>query len=277
MIPRAIALNTEKVPAWRCRICYGKIDAVARASYLCGDGVAVASQELVDSVFKRRIGIAACRHGSLQVPIFGIIEEGFQGPHAEGGTIVNVQLGSAEIGEDDASFSRPRDENVQTAVSTFLIKRSEVAMKPSCPIFAVADAEEDDIAFISLNRFQVFDEEMFVTGAGEEGFHLRMLPQLELHLVKDSLLLFATEGADSKAFVWVCLKMLESGLDDSSCFFAIGGTASPVVNRLWEMDKLQSQVLHIFQRRRKDEQVVVIKFLIGNGDERLVSAAIVPL
>ena len=51
----------------------------------------------------------------------------------------------------------------------------------------------------------------------------------------------------------------------------------PVVNRLWEMDKLQSQVLHIFQRRRKDEQVVVIKFLIGNGDERLVSAAIVPL
>ena len=104
-----------------------------------------------------------------------------------------------ESGKDDHLLTRPGDGNIETPFTAIAVHGAEVHRDPSRGIGAVADGEEDHIPLVSLDVFQVLDENGLNGSVGEVLFDLRILPACLLQQIVDKLLLGLAERDNAYA------------------------------------------------------------------------------
>src|SRR5581483_6285124 len=187
-----------------------------------------------------------------------------------------LQVGGLDGADDDQLLACPRDGDVEPAGAPLPVDRPEIQDQLAGGILAVADAQKNDIAFIPLHSLQVLDEETLEAAALEESSKLRALAQPALEFVFDGGHLRIAEGDDADRTVPVFLKMLQYQFVDYFCLRRVVAAPAPVVDYVRHMDELDAQFLMRGHRRRKGYQPLLVEAPVGEGDERLVPATVVP-
>ncbi len=147
---------------------------------------------------------------------------------------VNTQVFRPERGEDDHFLSSAGDGDIQSALPSIPIECSEVAGEAAGLIGPESDGEEDHIAFVSLNIFQIFDDGGSGAGIVEEPFQFGLETAGAIEEVFDQFLLRLIKGDDSQRRPLCfrqaepCLHFLHGFRDECLSFNPIGATASAV-------------------------------------------------
>lgn len=103
--------------------------------------------------------------------------------------------------DDRHGLAGPGDGHVQTTLTAFVVERTESHGKAPAGGFGVADAENDGIAFISLDPFEVLDEEPFAWAGvrTEEALEIGVVVQCLAECEVDTVGVPLSHGDDAKA------------------------------------------------------------------------------
>ncbi len=135
--------------------------------------------------------------GDIEDPVLCILEEALEGDNAAGLGAIEIYVGAAHVGEDLAAVSGPGDQNVESPFATLVIERSKVHGRIAGLVFAVTDADENDVPLVSLDVLQVLDEERFLAVVGKEALARRITTAKELNLVLKHLGLPSAESGNA--------------------------------------------------------------------------------
>ena len=141
-------------------------------------------------------------------------------------------------------------------------------------INTIGNAENNRIAFITLHGFEIFDEERLFPIVLEEVFLFRCaLPPLGKQFINQVLLRYA-ERNHTKTAVRVFFNILIDQINNKLCFLPIG------------MDFAVKYAVHVIivytdsrsidLRRRERHKIAVIKILVGESNQLLISTAVMP-
>src|SRR5574344_1436311 len=141
-------------------------------------------------------------------------------------------------------------------------------------VFGVADRKKDDIPFIALNRFEVFDEKRFFF-AGKEGlFEAGIVFSDRVDRVINRILLRFAESNDSEGTIGIGFGQTEEQLGG---FLRLDWViaALPFVNAFGDVMGMDP-VLIPFDGVRETIKRQIINQMVREGDQALVLAAVVP-
>jgi len=181
------------------RISDGEIDEKSGDTHLRINLVTERHDGLAHGFLEGRILIAFGIGGDREMAGSGVVEKGFEGGHASAGGAFQIDIFRDDRGKDLAAFSRARDEDVQAALAAVHAERAEAHGQVSVGILAVADGNQDDIALVTLDIFQVFHEERLIDVIGEKRFGVRMLAAGRFQFIENGLLLADRKSGDAQA------------------------------------------------------------------------------
>ena len=116
---------------------------------------------------------------------------------------------------------RARNRDVQTPLAPFAVERSEVLNETSVGPFRVGDAEDDRVALVPLDGFEVLDKERFGRVRFKEAFEVRFLYAFFRDQTVDELLLRVGKGDDAETAVGIVFDTFKDKFDDSLRLFAV--------------------------------------------------------
>lgn len=272
----AVAFDAEEVAAGLSGVGDGEVDVEAGDADVAVDEVAVIGEGGVEGVLEgsgwQGLGVG----GVGPMSGFGEMEEGAEGLDAAAGGAVEVDVVGADGGEDGAATAGAGDEDVEAAFAAFGAEGAEVHAEEAVGVAAVADGDEDGVAFVALDVFEVFDEERFVGVGVEERFGVGVFAAEQFEFVEDGLLLADGEGGDAEGLVGVSAGVVHDGAADGLGFDAVGAGAAAVEDAVADDPELEAEGVVGGEGAWGDEEAVVVEFAVGDGDEGVVAGAVVP-
>src|SRR5690606_6771780 len=178
--------------------------------------------------------------------------------------------------EDDNARLRARDGDVQTLFSTLADKGSPGQRYPSRRWVACErESEEDDVPLVSLHVLEVLHEQRLVVPGhrlGEGSVVLRGL----FEQVEDQVTLLRVEGDDADALGGAFSNSRPDLADDSMGLGAVH-TRTPRAAFPHAVDPTELKCrLACYWRRGEARQATLVVVLVREGDQRLVTGAVVP-
>jgi hypothetical protein len=202
----------------------GQIDSEAAASDLPPDIQALAAQSLFHGHLKRRISFSCPVLGDLARqsghPALGIVEVGAQHTRSYGLDASEVDVARVNGTHQDDLVFGAGDDNVQPSLAALHVQRAETHGKLALLIMPIPNAYDDSVTFITLNVFQVLDEEGLISIFPKAFLHFRPVPAQPGQLVIDGIPLPLIERNHTKRIVGVLVKKLE---DEARRFACLGG------------------------------------------------------
>ena len=275
----AIAFDADQVPAGGFGIDHGEIDAVALGAHLGVNLIAVLTKSGADFLFERRFFAASGGEGDFDLAGLGEFEIALEGRDPEASAIC-AEIVGGEVAEDFAAAAGAGDENVQAALPTISKERAELLPDHTRGVSTVGHADHDDVALITLDVFEVLDDEGLVgmsVPEGDEGLRFGAF-QLGDFVVNQVGLRLVHRG-DHQAFGGVFFDVPQHRLGDQLGFFQvrtfcctgfIDGIGMVVENHAHAAAAL------FHAGAGEDHQAVLIEHLVGGLDEGGVDAAVVP-
>ncbi|MNF92139.1 hypothetical protein D3C84_747760 [compost metagenome] len=218
-------------------------------------------------VLKRRVWSLAGFFGDFQFACFRVLEEVFQGSYAVFRRGIDVQLITAEVTEHAHRQLGPRDQNVESTMPTIFIERAKFTGDTTGFISAVTNADEDHVALITLNVFEVFYEERFAALCGEKHFGLRCLTPQQLDLDTDQIPLGDTECSHPQGKFRRLQRMLHHREGDRLGFFLVGASATTVIQRVGQIIEAHTLGVEMLTSRGKHHQFAVVELDVGDSDQ----------
>ena len=217
------------------------------------------------------VGNVPWHHASLRIG-----QKRFQRSHSEGLGASEVDIVGAQVGEHMALPFRSGNQNVQPPFPALIVERPEVHGDVPGLVASVADADEDDVALVALHVLQVLHEEGLVWVGAEKRLAGRVLnPQL-FQLVQNGLNLRCAEGGYSQSQVRTVPRVLHHRLSDRFRFHPVGPAAASIVDRVRQVMEPQPQAFPVGIRAWKNDQAVFVELAVGQRNQGLVLAAIMP-
>src|SRR5690606_34246839 len=112
-----------------------------------------------DRFFEVAVKAPTRRPGKVAVPILGQLEKFLQGDDARLSAGLGLDVFGDEGGKDLATLARAGDQDVQATFAPFASDRTEVLGELAVGVAAIADRNEDHIALVALDIFQVLYEQ----------------------------------------------------------------------------------------------------------------------
>src|SRR4051812_42714472 len=120
---------------------------------------AVLAQRAADRCLERRVVVAGRHSRAGEMTVLGEVQVLFQCYHTTclGGS--EIDLIRANRAEQHTALACARHEHIQPSPTALAIERPEIHRYLAVLVRAVPDTEENDIAFVALDGFEVLDEE----------------------------------------------------------------------------------------------------------------------
>ncbi len=276
LVVGAVALEAEEVVAGAGGIGDGEVDEEAGDAEAWGGVMVEGLEGAADGLFEFGEGLCGFGGVGLEVSGLGEREERLEGSHAAAGGAGEVEVFGAEGGEDHALAFGAGDEDVESPFTAFGAEGAEAEGEMAAGVAGVADGDEDDVAFVALDVLEVFDEEGFVGVGGEEGFGGGMFAAEEFKFVEDGLLLADGEGGDAEGEVGGMPGVGEDGVRDGLGFDEVGAGAAGVEDAVGDGVEVVAGGGGWGVGAGDDAEAVFVEFAVGDGDEGVVAAAVVP-
>ena len=144
----------------------------------------------------------------------------------------------------------------------------------SLRINAIGNTENNCISLITLHGLKVFNKERLVSIVLEEIFFFRCaLPSLRKQFINQVLLSYA-ERNHAKTTVRIFLNILINQIDNELRFLPVG--MSFAVKYAVHVIIVYTDSRSIDLRRRERHKIAVIKILVGESNQLLISTAVMP-
>src|SRR5690606_14651341 len=140
----------------------------------------------------------------------------------------------------------------------------------------IAHTDEDDVPLVTLYTFQVLHKERLKRMRGEETFQFGLLAASLFDLVANGLGLRDAERGDAKREVRALARVLHHGVSDCACLDNVLPASARIIDRFRKVVEDESQFLAGMIGTGKDDESIVVELAIGQGDQRLVAAAVMP-
>ena len=177
MVGHAVALQAAHEAAGDGRIEHAEVDAIARHAHLGDERGAALGERLEHIALEGRLrvgGLAGDR--VVEAAVFGVDQELAQKLWPLGRRSSRVDLVAVHGRKHAHEPARAGDQDVEAAPTVLGIQRPEVVAQPAVGSLGVGDADEDDVALVTLQVLQVLYEEGAVLAGGEERLQAGVLP-----------------------------------------------------------------------------------------------------
>ncbi len=195
-----------------------------------------------------------------------------------GGLDLRQGLGPPMQGrEDDQQFPGPGDGHVQAALSAIAVQGAEVHRDLAGLVGAVGHREEDHVALVALHVLEVLHEDRFFD-VPEPGLDLGMPDAGHLQQVLHQVLLGLVEG-DHTDRVVLAQGIPQAGYHlghDGLGLGSIGARAPALEEPAGHVAPVDPQVLDLGVGAGERVQAAVVVVVVGEGDQGLVAAAVMP-
>lgn len=283
VIRRPVAFDAGEESASQIWVTDTKIDPESGDADLRHNTPATPFQLRCHGLFERRLETAdradiRSRQGDRTA--LGIVEESLEVMHGQCLGACRVDLVGRETREHDKFLPGTRDGDVQTTFASIAVQRTEVHRQLACGILPEGDREKNDVTLIALNVLQVLDDGGLDPLFGKKPLELRLIAARGIQKIENQRLLLRIEGDHSQRraigfrHLQPCLHSGNGFSCDSIRFWSVGSALAAVIDTRWDFPQMHGTVFD--DRRRKSHQPVLIVMMIGEGDQRLASAAIVP-
>ncbi len=279
MVRGPVAFHPENIDLGIVGVDHGEVDAVAGAANLGVNLIAPLAQGLGQLCFqgRARIGLsqAAFEIGQGGGPASGKLEKLAQVAHPGGGGAGQVDLFRQQGGDHQDLFAGAGDGHVEAPLPPLLVEWSEIHGDAPLGVGSVCDGEEDDVAFIALDVFEILDEDGFLHLLREPALQLGSGGPLAIEELLNELLLGAGKGHHAEALS-PSLRRGEPAHhfgDDAFGLASVGAAAALVVLAVCHVEVLDG---HALPDRWEGEQSIAVVAMIRKGDETLVARTVVP-
>ena len=201
-------------------------------------------------------------------------KESLQGGNTLGGGAVQIDLLGFQGSVNGHFLAGAGDGNIQPSPAAIPVQRTEIHINLAVFVRAVADGEEDHIPLVTLDIFQVLDEQRFF-GLESPGFQIGIFPAGVAEQVIDEMLLIDVKGDDTNALIAqkrIVASTLEFG-NDSLGFCPVLPLFAPFKDTV-HMDK--ADLAFTVVDRGESVELTFIETGVRIGDEAFVAAAVVP-
>ena len=164
--------------------------------------------------------------------------------------------------------------NIQPPLAAHPVQGAEVVQQAALRINAVGNAENDRVALIALHCLKVLDEERLLGSTPEEVLLFRRILAPPGKKPVYQVLLGNAEGHHAKAAVRVLFNVAVNQVYNELRFLAVG--MGPAVKNAVHMVVVYAGSWGIGPGRRKGDKLAVIEILVGEADELLIAAAVMP-
>ncbi len=164
--------------------------------------------------------------------------------------------------------------NVQPALAAHPVQWPEIVQQAPLGINAVGDAENNRVALIALHCFEILDEERLTGAVPEEVLLFRRILAPPGKQPVYQVLLGHAEGNHAKAAVRVFFKVLIYQIHYELGFLAVG--VGLAVKNTVHMVVVNAGSRGIGPGRRESDKLAVIEISVGEADELLIAAAVMP-
>jgi hypothetical protein len=205
------------------------------------------------------------------------VEIGTKEMDSEGLGLREVDVVRTHRTDHDHRLAGAYDRDVEPALSTGDVERAEALVDPPLVIRTVGDAQEDHVALVALNVFEILDEERLGTLEIEEFLEREILPTEALEFVLNRALLPGVHRDHTETLLGRPAKMLEHhasgrrGLDGVE-----PARVARALSTLGDVDEANARVGRFIHSARESNELSFVEMSIGEGDQGLSSAAIVP-
>ena len=195
-------------------------------------------------------------------------------PVAFGAAVPHVR--SPEGADDFHAAPGPGDGDVEPPLASLAGEGAKVHVQLAVCVGSVSDAEDDDVALIALDGFEVLDEEavqsvVVLQQPCERRFALYTL----LNGVENRIRLCRGEGDDPERQSRIVCAVFDDPIHHA---FGLDGVPGPGAALVHAVHKLvvDAQVERLLHGTREGVELAVVEPVVRVGDEVLVQAAIVP-
>ncbi len=210
MVGSTVTLDPEHEAPPLLRVQYAQIDAKSRYADLRHDLVAAAADRARDRFLERTVEIGRIDLAGGDLSGLGEMQEFAQ--HARSTRLgVGRNIAGRDRREHDALPPRARDQHIEAPLPAVLRYRPETGRHPPLRVGTVADRDEDDVAFVALDCFEVLDEQAFAFRS--EGF-CRGQHAARLQGIVDRIPLRDRKAGDTDGFARALRQMLLDLLGD---------------------------------------------------------------
>ena len=266
------------------RAANAQVDAEPGAAHLEIDGVPEPPNHFEDVFLKQVFRAVPGGQGLVDSSGFRELQESFQ----DAGTISfrvrarKIHIPWGERSEDLAAYTRAAEQHVQPPLSAVEIDRAEVhAPEVSSSLGGpIAYGDENDIALVALDVFDVFHEDVLGLAFAQESVQRGVLPASPFQYLGHHVGLRLGKGNDPQRQTGPFPRMLGHGVHDRLRLDLVGSrpAAAPASTGVDPIDRpeLEPVVLVQLQGGGRQNQVVIVEFDVRHLDQRRIAGPVVP-
>ena len=274
VVLRAVGFDGEDGASRFVGVHCGEVDAVAGDAVLRLEVEAALFEAGFDVDLERVKGRGVdCASAEFAAAASGVFDVVAQHPHALISDAVGVHVVGGEAADDGHAALGAGDGDVEASEAAFLVDGAEVVAHAAVFGASVADGEDDGVALVALDALEVFDEEGFGVGFAEEFVEFGTVAAGEAQGFGDAVGVGCAEGDDAERFVGALGGVAEDQFDDALDFGGVGAADPGGVGLEGDFDMFEAVV---GQRAGEGGEATVVDVVVGEGDEALVFAAVVP-
>ncbi len=263
VVASSIAFDPNEVATRLGGIDDGEIDIKTARTDLGMNGVTFAFEGPFDGSLEGGSDSAVgLRIGGAEDSGFGVLQKRFQGDDPRGAGAVEVDLAGEDRAKDLAPPFGTGNQDIQPAFASFPVKGAEVHAEKAVGILGVADRNEDAIAFVALNVFEIFDKEGFVGVGVKEGLGVGVFGLEAFEFVEDGVALADGEGGNAEALVGPAAGVFDHGTGDGGGFDRIAHRFSAVKDAIGDVVKAETEVGIPLVRGGDDEEAAVVELVV---------------
>ena len=271
-----VGLDGEHLAPGLVGVGAGEIDAVAGDAVLGREGDAATLQPVRDGQLEgvhlrqRTADVLATGRHVLKIlvePIDALCRVG-----------TGIHVAVIERGDERHTLAGARDSHVQPTLAAILVDGPEIVGDLAVRLPAgVADAENDGVTLIALHALDVLHEEPFALlvcfrfEGSENVIELRVAEAALGQRILDSGGVRLTEGDHAQRLVRAFAGVLQNQIDDRLDFLRIGTARGRRIGNPMMANR------SVVEGAREGLECTAVQVLVGEGDEPVIAAAVVPL
>ena len=274
VILRAVRLNRQDRATRLIRVHHREVDPVARDAVLRLQIEPALFEPLLDvdleRIKRRRVDRARTERAPAARRVLDVVA---QHPHALIVQPVGVHVVGGEAADDRHAPLGAGHRHIKPAEAALLVDRPEVVAHPPVGCAAVADGQNDRVALVALHPLEILDEERLGVGLAEEFVEVRAVAPGQSQRLGDAVGVGCAQRDHPQRLLGAPLGVLKDQSNHPLHFRRVGAADPGCVFLEWHLD-----MRHAIVRQRAGEggQAAVVDVVIGEGDQPLILAAVVP-